>query len=117
MRQLIKAVAGVAALLVLSAGGCDRTEQKLQQAEKSLDSWDATLALVQRQWADERVPSKYVRQLADAAATSLEDSRQTVNDASKADRSRRDGLVGRLIDLRDRAQQLRDAADAGRRPS
>ena len=111
MRQWIKA--GLAACLLL--GGCDRSEQKLQQAEKSADSWDATLTLVQRQWADDQIPSKYVRQLGDAAATSLEDGRRTVNDAAKADKSRREELTRRLIALRDRAQQLRDAAGAGRR--
>jgi hypothetical protein len=115
MRELMKAAAGL--VLFLLPCGCDRSEQKLQQAEKSLDSWDATLALVQRQWADDEVPSKYVRQLSDAAATSLEDSRQTVNAAEKADKSRRDQLARRLIELRDRAQQLRDAAKAGGRPS
>jgi hypothetical protein len=113
MRQSIKVAAGLALCVLLA--GCDRSEQKLQQAEKSLDSWDATLALVQRQWADERIPPKYVRQLAAAAATSLEDSRKTVNDAEKVDKSRRDDLSRRLIELRDRAQQLRDAAGAGRR--
>jgi hypothetical protein len=116
MLQFIKAAAG-SALCVLLAGGCERSEQKLQQAEKSLASWDATLALVQRQWADERIPPKYVRQIGDAAATSLEDSRKSVNSIEQGDQSRRDELARRLIELRDRAQQLRDAAGAGRRAS
>jgi hypothetical protein len=116
MRQRLFVSAGLA--LAFLAGGCDRSEQKLQQAEKALDSWEVTLALVQRQWADERVPSKYVVQLAEAAATSVEDSQRTVNAAEKTDKARRDELTRRLIELRDRAQQLRDvAAGAGRRAS
>jgi hypothetical protein len=115
MRQTIWVAAGLA--LSVLAGGCNNSEQKLQQAEKSADSWDATLALVRRQWAADRIPPKYVRQLGEAAANSLEDTRQSVNGIEKGDKSRRDQLTRRIIELRDRAEELRDAAASGRRAS
>jgi hypothetical protein len=105
-----------AGLMLSFIAGCGRSDQKLQQAAKSADSWDATLALVQRQWTADQVPALYVRQLSESAAKSLEESRQTVNDL-KVDPSRRHALAQRIIQLRDRAQQLRDAAGARGRSS
>ena len=103
-------------LIVFLLAGCNRSDNKLHQAEKSLTSWDATLALVQRQWAAGEVPAIYVSQLAESAAKALEENRTTINDLN-ADPSRRDKLIQRIIQLRDRAQQLRDAARGGGRAS
>jgi exonuclease VII small subunit len=101
------------AAFLLSPCGCDRDHsRKLERVKQSLESWDATLDETTDQWARGRVPSTYVRQLADAAGRSLEDEAESLAKVP-ADDPRGKELRQRLDALRQRSAEVSRAANEG----
>jgi hypothetical protein len=107
------------ATLLLLAGGCDRDHsRKLERVRQAADSWRATLDETAGQWARRRVPTTYVRQIADAAERSLEDQAESLGKVP-ADDPRGGELRERLDGLRRRAADMSRAATddgGGHRP-
>jgi hypothetical protein len=105
------------AALLLFVCGCDRDHsRKLERVRQSVDSWSATLDETADQWARGRVPTTYVRQIANAAERSLKDGAESLGKVP-ADDPRGRELRERLDALRQRAQEVsRAAANGGHRP-
>lgn len=102
LRQIVLLV--IAGVFV---AGCQSREEKLQQAEKSIQSWYATLNETQSQFDNGLVPPVYVDQLVDEADKSLDEDAKTIE---KEDASSKSGLKDRIVFLRDRAKRLRESA-------
>jgi len=78
-------------LAALFLVGCGNDSQ---QARESLRSWDKSLELVERQYAQRRVPETYVRQMVRGATRALSQQRQqSADDAIVHDLELR---IGRL---------------------
>src|SRR3954470_942838 len=58
---------GVAMALALLAGCAQKEDEVVDQATESVDSWSKTLEMVCGQWAEDRVPTLYVKQMMKAA--------------------------------------------------
>jgi hypothetical protein len=91
----------------LLLGGCQSRDEKIAEAEKSIQSWYATLSETQSQFDNELVPPVYVDQLVDAADKSLDAQAETID---KSDPSGKTGLKDRIVFVRDRAKRLRESA-------
>jgi exonuclease VII small subunit len=101
------------AVFLLGPCGCDRDHsRKLERVKQSLESWGATLDETTDQWARGRVPSTYVRQLADAAGRSLEDEAESLAKVPTDDPRGRE-LRRKVEALRRRAQDVASAAEQG----
>ena len=96
---------------VMGVSGCQKPDEQLDHAEKSIQSWYATLTLAQTQWTHQLLPAVYLKQLADAADKSLDEQAQTLRKAEGADASRKAQLSDRIAFVRDRGHQLHAAAD------
>ena len=105
---------GVALSGLLLVGGCSKPDEKLDQAEQSIQSWHATLTLTERQWAERRVPAVYIDQLVQAADKSLDEQAQSLPKIQGADATRQARLIDSIAYVRDRAHQLRATAGKGR---
>jgi hypothetical protein len=99
---------------VLTLGGCQRADEKLQQAGKSVDSWEATLTLTESQFQDRQVPAKFVDQLSDAAREALDKESKAVQKLNGADASRKQSLLARVDAVRQHAARLKSAAAPGK---
>src|SRR4051812_18050919 len=93
----------ILALALMFVCGCDRDQsRKLERAEKSIESWRATLEMAAEQWADGRVPKVYVRQIGDAAEKSLKSEDEAL--AKIGSEGRAGPLRNQVEDLRRRAR-------------
>jgi hypothetical protein len=62
---------GLAMALVVSFGCAPRADEVEEEGEKSVESWGKTLEMVCGQWAEERVPTLYVKQIFKGAEEAL----------------------------------------------
>jgi hypothetical protein len=99
-------------LLAVGVGGCDRSSKALERAEKSIESWEATMGLVGEELAAGRVPRVYVGQVTKAARESLDEVEKQLR-KGEAGNGRRRGLVARLGRLRERVGEFSNAAGGG----
>lgn len=95
--------------LLLLCGGCDSSRQ-FEQVQKSIDSWSATLDLTGEQWAGQRIPDTYVRQIVEAAGKALDEEEKRLKKIS-ADPSRRQQMERRLAEVRQRLHELSRAVE------
>ena len=96
------------ALLAL-CGGCDQSK-RLEQVQKSINSWSATLDIATEQWGQRRVPRTFVRQIVQAAERSLDKDEKQLAKVS-ADPTGREQVRDHLVELRHRLHDLSSAIE------
>jgi hypothetical protein len=92
-------------LILLSLAGCGGSaDSKLDEVEKHVRSWSATLEMVSAQYTDGAVTRNYVRQILHAADDDLQEQRKTL--AKQPDQAKRLELQGRLDGVNEQARSL-----------
>ena len=61
----------LAMVLVVMMGCAQKADEVIDQGSESVDSWGKTLEMVCGQWAEERVPTLYVKQMMKAGEEAL----------------------------------------------
>ena len=97
--------------------GCDNDPQKqLEQVEKRVVSWSATLELTSHHFDDAAVTRKYVRQIVKAARQDLDEQQETLAQTPAEDPKHRE-LDERLRQVRAQADALARRSERGERAS
>lgn len=103
-------------LAVVAAGCGQRPEEVVDEASKSVDSWQKTLEMVCGQWVQERVPTLYVKQSLKAAEQALGKQLEELEKLGSDQGAQR--VVGKIHRLRfwiERNQDGLGEADAAKR--
>ena len=58
--------------VVVMAGCARKAEEVVEEGEKSVQSWNKTLEMACRQWAEDRVPTLYLKQMMKAGEEELD---------------------------------------------
>jgi len=103
---------GVALLGLLLVGGCQKPDEQLDQAERSIHSWYAALSLTDTQLTRGQIPPVYAPQLVDAADKSLDEQSETIKKCKSTDASRKTRLVDTIAFVRGQGQRLRHLAES-----
>jgi outer membrane murein-binding lipoprotein Lpp len=99
---------GLFVLMLLLAGCGGDSDKTVQRVERSVESWAATLNTTVEQWEQDRVPPRYVRQLAAAADKALAEQEKTLK---KVDAGHRDELQRKVSALRERVHEVSGAVE------
>jgi hypothetical protein len=100
-------------LVAPCVAGCEHADDKLQQADTSIDSWEATLSLTESQLADHRVPPVFMKQIAKAAEKALDEQAETVTGTKGGDESRKYELLSNVERVRGHARRLGASTSRG----
>jgi hypothetical protein len=98
-------------ILVLVTGCGDRGDSNLDEVEKHLQSWSATLEMTSQLYANGAVTRAYARQIAKAAGEDLSDQQKSL--AESPDQNKRRQLQSRFGPLNEQVHSLAAMAEAG----
>jgi hypothetical protein len=103
----------------LLLAGCNRSDadDAAEKADRSLRSWSETVRLGGEQWATDRIPPTYLRQILDATNEGLDEQATTLKKKLPATDFRRQDLERRAASVRDRAKRLSDALEGHPKPT
>ena len=97
-------------LLPFVTTSCTRPSDVLDNSEKSIHSWSATLRLTTEQWASHRIPDTYFRQVLKAADEEISQQRQKLAKVPSSDTDRA-SLELQLIELHQHVTVLNEALE------
>ena len=86
------------ALLGAAAGCGQKPDEVVDEASKSMDSWKKTLEMTCGQWAEDRVPTLYVKQMFKGANKELEKQLRELEKLGSDEGAKR--MVGKIHRLR-----------------